>query len=162
CLLGALSFAELGAMLPQSGGLYVYLREAYGRPVAFLQGWIEFVFGKPGSISALSVAFVGTLAGQIPGWSPDFTDTIVISIAVITLMSWLHTMVVIGGARMQAVTTWIKSGFLGVLALLLFVLLLTGKTGAAPTNDASTTTPAMTGTAARLAAAMLAVMWAYN
>lgn len=61
CLAGALCFAELGAMLPRAGGMYVYLKEAYGRPVAFLFGWCEFFFGTPASCGALSVAIVGTL-----------------------------------------------------------------------------------------------------
>src|SRR5580693_7282080 len=43
CVLGALSLAELGTMLPTAGGLYVYLREAYGRPIAFLFGWTDFL-----------------------------------------------------------------------------------------------------------------------
>lgn len=62
CLLGALCFAELAAMLPRAGGIYVYLREAYGRPVAFLFGWSEFFFGTPASCGALSVAIVSTLS----------------------------------------------------------------------------------------------------
>ena len=49
CILGGLCFAELGTMYPHAGGLYVYLREAYGRPVAFLFGWTEVFFGKPAS-----------------------------------------------------------------------------------------------------------------
>src|ERR1700688_3439196 len=47
CLMGSLCMAELGAMLPQAGGLYVYLREAYGRPAAFLYGWTDFLFSRP-------------------------------------------------------------------------------------------------------------------
>ena len=52
CVLGALCFAELAAMFPRAGGLYVYLREAYGRPVAFLFGWTEFLVRVPGSANA--------------------------------------------------------------------------------------------------------------
>ena len=55
CLLGGLCFAELATMLPQAGGLYVYLREAYGKLPAFLFGWTEVFFGKPASIGALAV-----------------------------------------------------------------------------------------------------------
>ena len=47
-LLGGLCFAELGAMLPRAGGMYVYLKHAYGRPVGYLQGWTQFIFGNPG------------------------------------------------------------------------------------------------------------------
>jgi APA family basic amino acid/polyamine antiporter len=62
CLAGALCFAELAAMLPRAGGIYVYLKEAYGRPIAFLFGWSEFFFGTPASCGALSVAIVSTLS----------------------------------------------------------------------------------------------------
>ena len=51
-LLGALCFAELAAMLPRAGGMYVYLKHAYGRPVGYLQGWTQFIFGNPGSLGA--------------------------------------------------------------------------------------------------------------
>jgi APA family basic amino acid/polyamine antiporter len=54
---GALSFSELGAAFPQAGGMYVFLREAYGRLVAFLFGWALFFVIDSGSIATLSVAF---------------------------------------------------------------------------------------------------------
>ena len=56
-LLGALSFAELGAAFPQAGGVYVYLREAYGPLLAFLFGWALFFVIDSGAIATLSVAF---------------------------------------------------------------------------------------------------------
>lgn len=73
CLLGALCFAELGAMLPRAGGMFVYLKEAYGRPVAFVFGWCEFFFGTPASCGALSVAIVGTLTVLVCGAPPPIT-----------------------------------------------------------------------------------------
>ncbi len=54
---GALSFSELGAAYPQAGGMYVFLREAYGRLIAFLFGWALFFVIDSGSIATLSVAF---------------------------------------------------------------------------------------------------------
>jgi APA family basic amino acid/polyamine antiporter len=57
-LCGALTLAELGAMLPQSGGLYIYMREAYGPFWAFLYGWTIMLVVIPGSIAALCSAFV--------------------------------------------------------------------------------------------------------
>src|SRR4051794_15262398 len=50
-LAGALTLAELGAMLPQAGGPYVYLKEAYGRLPAFLFGWTEFLVIRAGSVA---------------------------------------------------------------------------------------------------------------
>lgn len=57
-LCGALTYAELGAMLPQAGGEYVYLREAYGPFWAFLSGWTYFFVTNPGSIAAMSLGGV--------------------------------------------------------------------------------------------------------
>lgn len=54
---GALTLAELGAMLPQAGGLYVFLRVAYGALPAFLFGWVEFLVVRSGSMATLAAAF---------------------------------------------------------------------------------------------------------
>src|SRR5216684_1809375 len=55
-LCACVAFAELGSMFPDSGGQYVYLREAYGDLVAFLYGWMLFAVANGGTIAALSVA----------------------------------------------------------------------------------------------------------
>ena len=65
-LCGALTLAELGAMLPQSGGLYVYMREAYGPFWAFLYGWTIMLVAIPGSIAALTSAFLLYLKLFVP------------------------------------------------------------------------------------------------
>ena len=57
-LCGALTLAELGTMLPESGGLYVYMREAYGSFWAFLYGWTIMLVVIPGSMAALTSAFL--------------------------------------------------------------------------------------------------------
>src|SRR5437867_2884438 len=54
---GALTLAELGAMLPKAGGLYVFLRAAYGALPAFLFGWVEFLVVRSGSMATLAAAF---------------------------------------------------------------------------------------------------------
>src|ERR1700732_1502283 len=63
-LFGCVAFAELGSMFPESGGQYVYLREAYGDLVAFLYGWMLFSVANGGSIAALSVG-AAAYTGQI-------------------------------------------------------------------------------------------------
>src|SRR4029077_15950486 len=66
---GALTLAELGAMLPQAGGLYVYLRAAFGALPAFLFGWVEFLVVRSGSMATLAAAFARDFArlGPAPG-----------------------------------------------------------------------------------------------
>src|SRR5690349_17381276 len=54
-LAGALTYAEMGSMFPRAGGLYVYLREAYGDTVGFLYGWFILFVSTSGSLAALSV-----------------------------------------------------------------------------------------------------------
>jgi basic amino acid/polyamine antiporter, APA family len=65
-LMGALSYAELAAMMPQAGGQYVYLREAYSPLFAFLYGWAAFLVIQTGFIAAVSVAFAKFLGVLAP------------------------------------------------------------------------------------------------
>src|SRR6202158_2328375 len=66
-LAGALSDAELAAMMPKAGGEYVFMREAYGRVWGFLFGWMSFFIGKAGSQAALGVQFALFLNTMIRG-----------------------------------------------------------------------------------------------
>src|SRR5579863_7975866 len=54
---GALAYAELGAMMPATGGQYVYLREAYGPLVGFLSGWASFLVIQSGAIATVCAGF---------------------------------------------------------------------------------------------------------
>ena len=65
-LCACVAFAELGSMFPDSGGQYVYLREAYGDLPAFLYGWMLFSVANGGTIAALSVASAAYLGGIVP------------------------------------------------------------------------------------------------
>ncbi|HEY0547519.1 MAG TPA: amino acid permease [Pyrinomonadaceae bacterium] len=60
-LAGALTYAELAAMMPRAGGEYVFIREAYGPGLGFLYGWMQVFIAKTGSQAALAVAFAGFL-----------------------------------------------------------------------------------------------------
>src|SRR5262245_35493790 len=65
-LMGALSYAELAAMMPHAGGQYVYLREAYSPLWGFLYGWTVFLVVQTGLIAAVSVAFAKFLGVLMP------------------------------------------------------------------------------------------------
>ena len=65
-LCACFAFAELGSMFPDSGGQYIYLREAYGDLVAFLYGWMLFSVANGGTIAALSVASAAYLGNVFP------------------------------------------------------------------------------------------------
>src|ERR1700736_1852704 len=81
-LFGCVAFAELGSMFPESGGQYIYLREAYGDLVAFLYGWMLFAVANGGSIAALSVASAVYTGQVFPIVSQDH---IVLQLAGITI-----------------------------------------------------------------------------
>jgi basic amino acid/polyamine antiporter, APA family len=161
CLMGSLCLAELGAMLPSAGGMYVYLREAYGRPVSFLFGWTDFLFNKPASIGALTVIFVEMLKKAGPVQLDAWTEVAVESV-VIAGMAWINICGVIWGGRTQALTTLIKAGFLALVALLPFIAAAWRDVPLVTANLATTVVPAKATLPTAFAAALLGVLWAYN
>jgi APA family basic amino acid/polyamine antiporter len=70
-LCGALCYAELGAAFPRAGGHYVYLREAYGPLVGFLDGWLSFLASFPCSIAFMAIGLAEYLRPFVPGLSAD-------------------------------------------------------------------------------------------
>ena len=81
---GALAYAELGALLPATGGQYVFLREAYGPGCAFVCGWVFVLAVVPGGIAFLAVGFSIYLANFIH-LSPALRDTV--SLGLVGLLS---------------------------------------------------------------------------
>lgn len=161
CVLGGLCFAELAAMLPHAGGLYVYLREAYGRPVAFLYGWTDVVFGKPASIGALAVAFTSSLCLAL-GAQPPALIQVGLAVLLIGSMTIVNILGVVWGGRLQFVITLIKAGFLALVAVIPFLLLPLRDSTIELANYTSTIVPRESGLARQIGVVMLAVMWAYN
>lgn len=66
-LTGALTFAELGGMFPRAGGVYVFIKEAYGEAAGFLYGWVMLLVIHAGALAALSLIFADYLKFFIPG-----------------------------------------------------------------------------------------------
>lgn len=118
-LLGALTFAELGASRPQSGGLYVYLRDAFGPALAFLFGWTMFLVIGSGSLATLASAFPRYVAAFVP---VSDTAARVISIAMIIAVAALNVRGTRESANVQGLATALKAGVLLVLATLLVAL----------------------------------------
>lgn len=161
-LLGALCFAELAAMLPRAGGTYVYLREAYGRIVAFLLGWNELLVARPASMGALSIFFIGSVA-QALDWEIGLLARLLLAVILIGGMAWVNVLGVIWGGRVQNVTTLIKAGFLGLVALLPMVMSWFTPYHPDIRNYASRlSVPSDSTLASRFGVTLLAVMWAYN
>jgi APA family basic amino acid/polyamine antiporter len=152
-LLGALTYAELGAMKPEAGGLYAYLRDAFGPLPAFLYGWASFLVIASGSIAALAVAFANYLSPLLPFHVPGP----VISLTVILVVALINIRGTRGSSTVQNWTTGAKFGVLFLLSLVL-TLSGTGGTGL-PTAPIQAPNGSL---AAGFGVAMIGVLWAYE
>ena len=131
-LTGALSYAELGASIPEAGGQYVYLREAYGPLIAFLSGWVIFLVYMCGGIALLGVAFSEYFSSFFPFFSTSTyllsTDLFsvsngqVLAVFLIILFSMANYVGVVFGKMVQNTLTVIKTG--AILLLIIFGLLV--------------------------------------
>ena len=86
-LTGALTFGELGSLFPKAGGIYVFLKEAYGGWLGFLYGWAYLVIITSGSIAVLSLAFSHYLSYFIPMDNTWKTVTSIITISLLTTLN---------------------------------------------------------------------------
>ena len=126
-LLGALSYAELCAMMPHAGGQYVFLREAFGPTVAFLYGWTLFLVIQTGFNAAVAIAFAKFLGGV--GLRVGETDVVLsaggfvlsraqlVAVGVIAVLTWVNMRGVREGALVQNVFTVLKVGAIALLVL---------------------------------------------
>lgn len=113
-LCGALTLAELGTMLPESGGLYVYVREAYGPFWAFLYGWTITLVVIPGSVAALTTAFLLYLQHFVP-LPPGIERAL--GIALLLGLGFVNARGARLGAGVQNVFTVLKvAGLVGLVA----------------------------------------------
>ena len=114
---GALSYAELGAAFPRAGGIYVFLREAYGPLLAFLYGWSTFFVMQSGSIATLASAFAIYLGylSSLPPWLAKM-----LAVSCIALLTLINCFGVRSGALVQNFLTVIKIGSLVGISLVLF------------------------------------------
>jgi APA family basic amino acid/polyamine antiporter len=129
-LLGALSYAELAAMMPDAGGQYVFLREAFGPRVAFLYGWTLFLVVQTGFNAAVAIAFAKFLGGVgIRAGEDDVVAAVagltvsraqLVAVAVIVALTWVNARGLREGALVQNVLTVLKVGAIALLALAAF------------------------------------------
>lgn len=152
-LFGALTFAELVTMFPQSGGTYVVLREGYGRAPAFIFGWTYMLIVKPSAAAGIAVIFASNL-NLLLGTTWDHRVVVCVMIFVLTLINWRGTAL---SARFATFLTAIK-----VLALVAIVAVaaIFGHYDAAhfkPTAEPSAI-PFWQG----IIAVMAAILWTYD
>src|SRR5512143_176575 len=131
-LCACFAFAELGSMFPDSGGQYVYLREAYGDLPAFLYGWMLFSVANGGTVAALSVASAVYLGGILPAISQDHvvlslagivvTRAHVLALIFIAVVTWINVTGLRWGALLQNVATWAKFAAMAAFVILGFAI----------------------------------------
>ncbi len=131
-LFGCVAFAELGSMFPESGGQYIYLREAYGDLVAFLYGWMLFAVANGGSIAALSVASAVYTGQVFPIVSQDhivlqlagitITRAHVFALLLIALVTYVNVVGLRWGALLQNLSTWTKFAAMATFVVLGFAI----------------------------------------
>lgn len=153
-LFGALSYAELGAMDRSSGGLYAYIRDAFGRLPAFLYGWTLFFVIGAGTVAALAVAAANYM-GQFAEITPRMKQ--LIAVALIAAMGVINVRGVRGSASVQNWATGIKVGAIVVMSIILLVM------GGARSVSHVPLAPAPTSSVlTAIGMAMISVLWAYE
>ena len=153
-LLGALTYAELGAMKPEAGGLYAFIRDAYGPLPSFLYGWTSFVVIASGSVATLAVAFSNYFSQIVPV-GPIAARLVAVGVIVVTAA------INVRGARDSAtVQNWTTGLKVGALLAMGAALIAFGH----PPRDATTMWPAsVTGSLLTgMGTAMIGVLWAYE
>ena len=178
-LAGALTYAELGAMMPRAGGEYVFLREAYGARWAFLYGWMQFFIARAGGLAAMSVAFAiflnvltgNTLAVNYFKWNIaggyefSFGSLQVVALSAIAFVTLINCASVRVGGGVAALLTSIKIGVVLLIGIgaFLFAAGDWAHLWMANAGGACEEVPdAMRGGLGGFGAAMLAALWAYN
>ncbi|MDX1393511.1 MAG: amino acid permease [Gemmatimonadota bacterium] len=135
-LFGAIVTAELASLIDDTGGVYVFLREAFSPLLGFLWGWAMFWTMHTGIIAAISVAFARYIGWFLP--LDDFGLRLV-AVAAIAALSWLNYAGVRQGTRVQTAITVIKVGAIGLMVAAALALGPAGDPGATALGGASNT-----------------------
>jgi len=149
---GALAVAELSTLLPQAGGVYVFLREAYGDAAAFVFGWLYVLVTTPTAVASLATVFAEFLLNLLG--APAHAATVQsIAIAAIVTLTFANVLGAQVGAAVSGVTTLVK-----VTALVAIIV------GAFLLGDGNLSHLTESGTVqgGGLARAVAAVIWTFD
>jgi basic amino acid/polyamine antiporter, APA family len=164
-LFGALTYAELGAMKPQAGGEYVYVRDAYGPLAGFLYAWTWFLLAKPASIATITTGLVRIL-GTFSVFSffsaaflrhPfDITYGQLVAVAATVLISFLNYVGIRKAAEFQLIFTILK------IAIILTIVFIGFSYTQGTWSHFTEHYPAARGGIVGFMAALVAALWAYD
>jgi APA family basic amino acid/polyamine antiporter len=156
-LAGALAYAELGALMPEAGGEFVYLKEGYGDFGAFLYGWMRFWIGSPGTIAAYAVGAMTFMSGVMD------LDVVggraMAAVYVIIIFSIVNCFSVGIGGRVVAIMTGIKIAIIVVISFGIFAFSRTGSFSHVFESDRAISG---VGGWSAFGSATLAALWAYD
>ncbi len=164
-LAGAITYAELGAMKPQAGGEYVYIRDAYGPLPAFLYGWTWFAIAKPASVATLTTGLVrilGTFSALAFFNHTAISAPFAVSygqLAAIVATVFITALNYIGIRRagdFQVIFTLLK------IAIIVAVSVVAFTASSGTWQNFATTFKGATGGVAGFMAALIAALWAYD
>ncbi|MBI3138624.1 MAG: amino acid permease [Sphingobacteriales bacterium] len=141
-LFGALVYAELGAMMPETGGIYVFFRRTFGDFIAFLYGWAAFAVINTAAVAAIAFvcAFYADYFFQLPhfsesivsahAWHLPFIGDLyplkdfgvkILAIVLVTGLTWINYLSVKAGSYFQVISTFIKIAVIAVLVTGIFI-----------------------------------------
>ena len=177
-LAGALCYAEISAMMPESGGDYVFMRRAYGKLTSFLFGWTSFAIMKCGSQAALAVGFAiflnVALGGQLDSWQLDLplfgprlhlSAISLMALAALWLVALINCASVSAGGNTAAALTVMKVAMVLIVAACAFGFGhgdWSHLSGNGMSGSCEGVAPSARGGIAGIGAAMLGALWAYD
>jgi APA family basic amino acid/polyamine antiporter len=177
-LAGTFAYSEIGAMMPEAGGDYVYLRRAYGRLVGFLYGWMAFTVARAGSQAALAVGLAifmnVALGGVLDRWHGgailfglhlSVSGLTLVALATIWLVALINCASVSVGGRMALLLTIAKVGLLLCVGIGAFVFApgdWSHLSGSGLAGTCEGVADSARGGIAGFGAAMLGALWAYD
>ena len=159
-LCGALTLAEVAGAFPRTGGVYVFIREAWGRLPAFLFGWAELVLIRAAALGAISTTFSEyfiRVLGYDPRVAPYSNYVHYVAAVAILLTATFNYIGIKWGALVQNVTTLAKTGAVVVIIVLALALGLP-QTG----GHFTPAVPEGSFTIARFGLALVSVLWVYD
>jgi APA family basic amino acid/polyamine antiporter len=151
-LCGALSYAELAAAFPRSGGEYNFLSRAFRPALGFMAGWVSATVGFAAPVALAAMAFGQYFAGVVPG-----APAVALGLGATCLVSLVHIYGIQGGSLLQNVSTLVK---LGLIAILIIAGL--GSTDVQPISFAPTAADIGYLTSAPFALSLVFVLYAYS
>jgi basic amino acid/polyamine antiporter, APA family len=159
-LCGALSLAEVAGAFPQTGGVYVFIRESWGRLAAFLFGWAELILIRAAALGAISTTFAEYLIrvlGHDPRVAPYSGYVHYVAALAILLTALFNYVGIKWGSLVQNVTTLAKTGALLVIIVLALAIGLP-QTG----GHYTPAIPAGSFAVAPFGLALVSVLWVYD